>query len=103
MGSQIRSLIEYTRLATKGNKAQSDMDSFKLLPDIDKSGKISDFLSAGDYLPVQIAKEPINTKGPRISAEISFAGRYLVLVPFPIASPCLRKYGAVKREADSNA
>ncbi len=58
------------------------MDSFKLLPDIDKSGKISDFLSAGDYLPVQIAKEPINTKGPRISAEISFAGRYLVLVPF---------------------
>lgn len=82
LGSQIRSLIEYTRLATKGNKAQSDMDSFKLLPDIDKSGKISDFLSAGDYLPVQIAKEPINTKGPRISAEISFAGRYLVLVPF---------------------
>ena len=36
----------------------------------------------GDLLPVQIAKEPIHTKGPRISAEVSFAGRYLVLVPF---------------------
>ena len=31
---------------------------------------------------MQIVKEPISTKGPRITCEISFAGRYLVLIPF---------------------
>jgi ribonuclease G len=58
------------------------MESFELENDIDKTGKISDFISVGDRIPVQIAKEPINTKGPRITADISFAGRYIVLVPF---------------------
>ena len=58
------------------------MDKFKLEPDLPKNGKIGDLLNVGDLLPVQIAKEPIHTKGPRITAEISFAGRYIVLVPF---------------------
>ena len=58
------------------------MDKFKLEPDLPKNGKIGDLLTVGDLLPVQIAKEPISTKGPRITAEISFAGRYIVLVPF---------------------
>jgi ribonuclease G len=58
------------------------MDKFKLDPDLPKNGKIADILNVGDLIPVQIAKEPIHTKGPRITAEVSFAGRYLVLVPF---------------------
>lgn len=82
LGPQINSLIEYSKLAHEGKMAQTNMSKFKLSPDADKSGKISDYLQAGDQIPVQIAKEPINTKGPRISAEISFAGRYIVLVPF---------------------
>ena len=82
LGPQINSLIEYSKLAHEGKTAQLAMSKFKLSPDADKSGKISDYLQAGDQIPVQIAKEPINTKGPRISAEISFAGRYIVLVPF---------------------
>ena len=82
LGPQINSLIEYSKLAQEGKTAQLAMPKFKLSPDADKSGKISDYLQAGDQIPVQIAKEPINTKGPRISAEISFAGRYIVLVPF---------------------
>ena len=82
LGTQINSLIQFSKLAHEGKTAQTVMSKFKLSPDIDKSGKISDFLQAGDQIPVQIAKEPINTKGPRISAEISFAGRYIVLVPF---------------------
>ena len=82
LGPQINSLIEYSKLAHEGKTAQLAMNKFKLSPDADKSGKISDYLQAGDQIPVQIAKEPINTKGPRISAEISFAGRYIVLVPF---------------------
>ena len=79
---QIKSLKKYTKFAEEGNHAQSNMDAFTLEKDIEKSGKISDFLSVGDRIPVQIAKEPINTKGPRITADISFAGRYIVLVPF---------------------
>ena len=82
LGPQIRSLIQYSKMANEGKTAQTYIESMKLLADIDKSGKITDFLQAGDHIPVQIAKEPINTKGPRITAEISFAGRYVVLVPF---------------------
>ena len=82
LGPQINSLLQFSKLAHEGKTAQAVMSKFKLSPDIDKTGKISDFIQAGDQIPVQIAKEPINTKGPRISAEISFAGRYIVLVPF---------------------
>lgn len=82
LGPQIQSLRKFTKFAEEGLTEQLDMNSFELEQDISKSGKISDFLSVGDRIPVQIAKEPINTKGPRISADISFAGRYIVLVPF---------------------
>lgn len=82
LGPQIKSLKKFTKLAEEGNNAQLNMDVFTLEKDIEKSGKISDFLSVGDRIPVQITKEPINTKGPRITADISFAGRYIVLVPF---------------------
>src|SRR5690606_39409723 len=50
--------------------------------DIDKDGKINDVLKSNQSILVQIAKEPISTKGPRISSELSIAGRYIVLVPF---------------------
>ena len=82
LGPQINSLKKFTKFAEDGNTAQLDMETFELEKDIDKSGKISDFISVGDRIPVQIAKEPINTKGPRITSDISFAGRYIVLVPF---------------------
>ena len=82
LGPQVRSLKKYSKFAEDGNAAKLKMDSFELEKDIDKSGKISDFLSVGDKIPVQIVKEPINTKGPRLSSDISFAGRYIVLVPF---------------------
>ena len=81
LGLQARSLLKYRNmvLASKGEVSMAD---FKLEADLEKNGKIADFLTVGELLPVQIAKEPISTKGPRITAEISFAGRYLVLVPF---------------------
>ena len=49
---------------------------------LDKEGAIADQLSQGDEVLVQITKEAISTKGPRLSAELSFAGRYLVLIPY---------------------
>ena len=82
LGPQALSLRKFTKAAESGDIAQLNMDHFELEKDISKSGKISDLLAVGDKIPVQIAKEPINTKGPRISSDISFAGRYIVLVPF---------------------
>jgi ribonuclease G len=51
-------------------------------PDVAKAGKISEIIQPGQSILVQIAKEPISTKGARLTSEISLAGRYLVLVPF---------------------
>lgn len=59
-----------------------DISRMKLLPDIDKHGTITDQLTAGRELMVQIVKEPISSKGPRLSTEIAFTGRYMVLIPF---------------------
>jgi ribonuclease G len=80
LGLQANSLMKYKKAVVGGDDVP--MDKFKLDPDLPKNGKIGDLLNVGDLLPVQIAKEPIHTKGPRITAEVSFAGRYLVLVPF---------------------
>ena len=58
------------------------MSKASILPDIDKDGTISNVLQQGQEVIVQIVKEPISTKGPRLTCELSFAGRYLVLIPF---------------------
>ena len=50
--------------------------------DIDKNGTINNALKSNQSILVQVVKEPISTKGPRISSELSLAGRYIVLVPF---------------------
>lgn len=63
-------------------KRRQPVPKVGLQPDIDKDGTIGDALAVGDEILVQIAKEPISTKGPRLTAEISFAGRFLVLIPF---------------------
>lgn len=82
LGPQIKSLNKYVKLALGGKPESVTMENFRLETDIEKTGKITQVLATGAQIVVQIAKEPISTKGPRISSEISFAGRYLVLVPF---------------------
>ena len=54
----------------------------KLLPEIDKHGSVTDLLAPGKELLVQIVKEPISSKGPRLTTDITLTGRYLVLTPF---------------------
>lgn len=51
-------------------------------PILEKEGSIRDVLKVGDEVLVQITKEPISTKGPRLNCELNFAGRFLILVPF---------------------
>ena len=82
LGPQINTLIKHTKSAVLGRAIPITDDSFKSEINIEKSGKISSILTSGLEIPVQVAKEPISSKGPRITSEIAIAGRYLVLVPF---------------------
>ncbi len=66
----------------KGDKKLPVISKMQLLPEIEKDGSISNVLKVGQEVLVQIAKEPISTKGPRLTSELSFAGRYIVLIPF---------------------
>jgi len=81
LGPQFSSLQKFTKLV-RARKIFGKLEKFTLEPDIDKHGKIGQQLAKGQLIPVQIVKEPISTKGPRLSCELSLAGRYLVLVPF---------------------
>jgi len=82
LGPQFLSLMTYMKNVASGKQVDTLLNNFHIEPDLDKGGKISTPLSANMWLPVQIAKEPISTKGPRISCDISLAGRYVVMVPF---------------------
>ena len=82
VGPQLSSLLKFIKEVSSGKIKDYSLKDFKLEPDINKNGAISEVLKAGQPILVQIVKEPISTKGPRISSELSIAGRYLVLVPF---------------------
>lgn len=81
LGSGWQNLYKIGKMAGKKD-GRLDISHMKLLPDLKKDGKISSALNTGDMVIVQIAKEPISTKGPRLTSDISMAGRHLVLVPF---------------------
>lgn len=82
LGPQYNSVAKYLRLAMNGDASVRTLENFKIEPVFEKTGNLSNTLKVGQFLLGQIAKEPISTKGPKISGDISFAGRYLVLVPF---------------------
>ncbi|WP_158825595.1 Rne/Rng family ribonuclease [Mucilaginibacter lacusdianchii] len=82
LGPQVQSLLKLTKQVKGGSYQSKLLDKLKLEADINKSGKISEILTKNQLIPVQIAKEPISTKGPRLSSDLSIAGRYVVLVPF---------------------
>ena len=82
LGPQLSSLKKFTQQVSQGKRKDFTLKNFRFEKDIDKHGKIDDAIKAGQNMLVQVVKEPISTKGPRISSEISIAGRYLVLVPF---------------------
>ncbi len=82
LGPQIKSLIKFLKQTGSGKNKDFALKNFQLEPDIEKSGNIKEVLKGKQNLLVQILKEPISTKGPRLTSEISLAGRYLILVPF---------------------
>lgn len=94
LGPQFSSLKKFTDRTLKGKQTVPNLLYFNLEPDIDKRGKMPDVLSANKQLIVQITKEPISTKGPRLTSELSLAGRYLVLVPFSERISVSQKIGS---------
>lgn len=82
LGPQFQSINKFLHIILSTKPKNIDFNRIKPEPEIDKNGKITDVLTVGQYILVQIAKEPISNKGPRLSSEISLAGRNLVVLPF---------------------
>ena len=82
LGPQFSSFTSFLKEAMDDKKKVPNISKFKFEPDIPKQGTIQNVLQPGQQLLVQIAKEPISSKGPRLTTEISFTGRFMVLMPF---------------------
>ena len=82
LGANFNTQQKYLKQALSDFKKLPLVQKNNVLPEIEKSGSIGDVLKIGQEVLVQIAKEPISTKGPRLTSELSFAGRYIVLIPF---------------------
>lgn len=82
LSPNVESLNKFTKDIIARKPISSRLKNFKTLPQIDKLGKITDVLTKNQPILVQVVKEPISSKGPRLSCDISIAGRYVVLVPF---------------------
>ena len=93
LGPQIQSLNKFTQLIKSKKEISTKLTGFRNEADIDKFGKIGQVLTKNQKILVQVVKEPISTKGPRLSCELSIAGRYLVLVPFSNAVNVSKKIG----------
>ncbi|MDE5828843.1 MAG: Rne/Rng family ribonuclease [Duncaniella sp.] len=82
LGSQFSTYSAFLKEALGDKSAHPSVSRMKRLPDINKQGTITEALQPGQELLVQIVKEPISSKGPRLTTEITFTGRYMVLIPF---------------------
>lgn len=91
LGPQVQSLNKFTKLTLAKKLNSTRLAGFKLEQDINKLGKMNQVLTKGQKILVQVVKEPISTKGPRLSCELSLAGRYLVMVPFSNAVSVSKK------------
>ncbi|HEX8529902.1 MAG TPA: Rne/Rng family ribonuclease, partial [Cytophagales bacterium] len=82
LGPNFSSLNKFTKEVIAKRWQGNKLNGFGLEPEIDKLGKVNQVLTKNAPILVQVVKEPISTKGPRLSCELSIAGRYIVLVPF---------------------
>ena len=82
LGPDYNSVCKYLKIAMNGDKDASTLSNFKIEPVLEKVGNFSNVLKVGQPILVQVTKEPISTKGPKVTGDISIAGHYLVLTPF---------------------
>ena len=78
-----KSLLKFTEMAMHEKSDNPfDFSKFKLEQEIVKTGKMTEVIQGKPHVLVQILKEPISSKGPRISCELSLPGRFIVVTPF---------------------
>ena len=82
LGPQFNSYKKFTKQAINKKLNTASLKNFRKEPNLNKDGVINDALKGGEVILTQISKEPISTKGPRLTTEISIAGRYMILIPF---------------------
>jgi ribonuclease G len=91
LGPQINSLSKFVRMLRNDKPKSFELSEKYIEEDIQKNGKITQILKRNQQVLVQVSKEPISNKGPRLSSEISLAGRFLVLIPFDNAISISKK------------
>lgn len=82
LGLHFDAFDEFVRKTNPGTNPKDVFSGIKLGPALEKEGRIENVLKKDQMIIVQIVKEPISTKGSRLTAEISLAGRNIVLLPF---------------------
>ena len=82
LGTQYSSYEKYLKQVQSDRKKLFPISKATRLPDLKKDGSVQNVLKVGQEVLVQVVKEPISTKGPRLTCDLSFAGRYMVLMPF---------------------
>jgi ribonuclease G len=93
LGPKLNSLLKYTDQSISGSLKTPMLDNFVFDPEIIKTGKVNQVLNKRQHILVQVLKEPISTKGPRLSCEITIPGRYIVLTPFANMVAVSKKIG----------
>jgi ribonuclease G len=82
LGPKLKSVVKWSNGVLNGQINTHRLDNFKFDEEIVKTGKIDQVINKRHPIIVQILKEPISTKGPRLSCELTLPGRYMVLTPF---------------------
>jgi ribonuclease G len=98
LGPHFQSLQKFIKKVSTGKYKDYTLKNFQFEKEIDKHGNIDQVLKSKENVLVQVVKEPISTKGPRISTELSIAGRFLVLVPFSKRVSVSQKIGSSKEK-----
>ncbi len=99
LGAQVNSFKKFTVKSRDKKLNTASLKNFRREKDTLKDGKIQEVLKSGEHILVQVSKEPISSKGPRLSTELSFAGRYMVLIPFSDRVSISQKIGSSEEKA----
>lgn len=101
LGPQYLTYRKFLQDTVSKRQQTSSLKNFQIQPEIDKHGTVDKVMAAQDEVLLQITKEPISTKGPRISTQISLTGRFLVLIPFDNKVSISKKVKAPKKKQGS--
>jgi ribonuclease G len=82
LGPNIKSFAKFSRTGLQGGLTGNGLQNFQFEPETLKTGNVSEVLKKNQQILVQVLKEPISSKGPRVTAEITVAGSYCILIPF---------------------